>query len=60
MAFQLGTAGLLGFTNTLQLVQAGKYAEAGAAMLQSKWAQQTPNRAKRLAEQMRTGTWQLA
>ena len=57
MAFQLGTAGLLGFKSTLALVAAGKYAEAAEQMLKSKWATQTPARAKRLAEQMKTGEW---
>lgn len=57
MAFQLGTSGLLGFRSTLALVAAGKYAEAAEQMLKSKWAQQTPDRAKRLAEQMKTGEW---
>ena len=57
MAFQLGTAGLLGFKSTLALIAAGKYAEASEQMLKSKWATQTPARAKRLAEQMQTGEW---
>ena len=57
MAFQLGTAGLLGFKSTLALIAAGKYAEAAEQMLKSKWATQTPARAKRLAEQMQTGEW---
>ena len=57
MAFQLGTAGLLDFKSTLALVAAGKYAEAAEQMLKSKWATQTPARAKRLAEQMKTGEW---
>ena len=57
MAFQLGTAGLLGFKSTLALIAAGKYAEAAEQMLKSKWATQTPSRAKRLAEQMKTGEW---
>jgi lysozyme len=60
MAFQLGTEGLLGFTHTLSLVQQGKYENAAAAMLESLWAQQTPERAKRLSEQMRSGLWQFA
>jgi lysozyme len=60
MAFQLGTDGLLAFTTTLGHVRAGRYAEAAEAMLDSKWAGQTPARAKRLAEQMRTGVWQFA
>ncbi len=58
MAFQLGVAGLLGFTNTLALIQAGDYPGAAAGMLQSKWAQQTPGRAQRLSRQMATGEWQ--
>ena len=57
MAFQLGTAGLLGFKSTLALIAAGKHAEAAEQMLKSKWAAQTPARAKRLAEQMKTGEW---
>ena len=57
MAFQLGTAGLLEFSYTLGLVRDGKYAEAAMQMLKSRWAIQTPERAKRLAEQMKTGSW---
>ena len=60
MSFQLGVAGLLGFVNTLALVKAGRWEEAARGMLASKWAQQTPNRAGRLAQQMRTGEWQFA
>jgi lysozyme len=58
MAFQLGTDGLLKFVNTLAIVRAGDYTRAATAMLQSLWAKQTPERAQRLAEQMRTGVWQ--
>ena len=57
MAFQIGTAGLLEFSYTLGLVRDGKYTEASVQMLKSKWATQTPERAKRLAEQMKTGEW---
>jgi lysozyme len=60
MAFQLGVDGLLAFKNTLQLIQDGKYENAAAAMLESHWAQQTPARAKRLSDQMRTGLWQFS
>lgn len=59
MAFQMGTAGLLGFKNTLALVKAGRYTEAATGMLNSLWAQQTPGRAARMARQMETGTWQV-
>lgn len=57
MAFQMGTQGLLGFSNTLALIKDGKYENAAAALMQSKWATQTPKRAQRLADQMRTGLW---
>lgn len=60
MSFQMGVDGLLGFKNTLKLVQDGKYESAASAMLESKWAQQTPNRAKRMSDQMKTGIWQYA
>lgn len=55
MAFQLGINGLLGFKNTLRLIEQGKYDEAATNMLKSKWATQTPARAKRTAELMRKG-----
>lgn len=58
MAFQMGTAGLLGFKNTLAMVKAGRYTEAATGMLNSKWAQQTPGRAARMSRQMETGEWQ--
>lgn len=58
MAFQMGIAGLLAFKNTLPMIEAGKYQDAAKAMLQSKWAKQTPARAQRLSNQMRTGDWQ--
>lgn len=57
MAFQLGIAGLMNFKNTLAKIESGDYEGAAANMLKSKWAEQTPNRAKRMAEQMRTGKW---
>lgn len=55
MAFQMGINGLLGFKNTLKLVEQGRYNEAATNMLKSKWATQTPARAKRTAELMRNG-----
>ena len=57
MAYQLGVAGLLAFSETLARVRDGRYTEAGIAMLQSDWAKQTPQRAVRLSEQMKTGLW---
>lgn len=58
MAFQMGVAGLLGFKNTLAMVEAGRYGDAAKLMLESKWARQTPARAQRLSNQMATGNWQ--
>lgn len=63
MCFNMGIGdaatgkGLLGFRHTLALVQAGDYAGAAQAMLQSKWATQVGTRATRLAAQMKTGEW---
>lgn len=58
MAFQMGIAGLLGFKNTLRMVESGDYEAAGNGMLNSLWAKQTPARAARMAKQMSTGEWQ--
>lgn len=57
MAFQMGIDGLLGFKNTLEAVRLGQYDKAASGMLQSMWAKQTPERAGRMSEQMRTGQW---
>ena len=58
MAFNLGVSGLLGFKNTLSLIEQGKYLAASDAMLRSKWATQVKGRAVEMAAQMRTGKWQ--
>ena len=58
MTFQLGINGVMAFQDTLAKVQASDYAAAADRMLQSKWATQTPERANRLAKQMREGVWQ--
>jgi lysozyme len=58
MSFQLGIPGLMKFTRTLNLVASGNYSEAASAMLESKWATQTPNRAQEMARQMESGKWQ--
>ena len=59
MAFQMGVAGLLSFKQTLSAIRDERYAHAGGLMLQSLWAQQTPERAKRMAYQMGSGEWQV-
>lgn len=55
MAFNLGIGGLLGFKNTLAAVKEGRYADAAAGMLASKWAGQVGARAVRLASMMQKG-----
>jgi lysozyme len=55
MAFNMGLAGLLQFTNTLAAVREGRYEDAASGMLASLWARQVGPRATRLAEMMRTG-----
>lgn len=58
MAFQMGIDGLMRFRNTLTMIEQGEYSKAADEMLNSEWARQTPERAKRLATQMRTDVWQ--
>ncbi|AHF77915.1 Phage-like lysozyme [Sodalis praecaptivus] len=56
MSFQMGVQGLAGFKNTLAMIAAENFTGAASGMLNSAWARQTPARAKRHAEVMRTGT----
>ena len=55
MSYQMGVQGVLGFHGTLAACQAQQWEDAASNMLASKWASQTPKRAKRLALQMQTG-----
>jgi lysozyme len=57
MAYQMGVQGLAAFKNTLQAVIERRWNDAAAGMLNSRWARQTPERAQRHAQQMRTGLW---
>lgn len=57
MAYQMGADGLAKFINTLKAVTEKRWSDAAAGMLNSAWAKQTPNRAKRHAQQMLTGEW---
>jgi lysozyme len=57
MAYQMGVGGLLKFKGTLAAVARGDWEAAARGMLASLWARQTPARAKRTAEAMRTGAW---
>lgn len=56
MAYQMGPNGLSAFKNTLAMIAQGNFSGAAAGMLNSLWARQTPDRAKRHAEVMSSGT----
>lgn len=55
MAFNLGIRRLLGFKNTLKMVEQGRYEAAASNMLQSLWAKQVGVRARRLSDLMKKG-----
>lgn len=57
MAYQMGVSGLTGFRNMLSAINAEDWDEAVAQMLDSSWAKQTPERAQRHADVMRSGKW---
>jgi lysozyme len=58
MTFNMGIWNLLKFKHTLGCVEKHDYQGASSGMLDSLWAKQVGNRAKRLATQMLTGEWQ--
>ena len=53
MVFQLGRTGVKKFRNMWKALSEHNYVGASYEMLDSKWAKQTPNRAKAMAEQMK-------
>jgi lysozyme len=55
MAFNLGVNGLMGFRDMIEALKDRDYESAAAEALASKWAKQTPARAKRVAEMIRNG-----
>ena len=55
MRYQLGSAGIRKFRKMHNALKAGKWEKAHTEALNSLWAQQTPNRAKRVAEDLRDG-----
>lgn len=58
MAYQLGTTGLDKFKNMWKAIDLGDWGTAAKEALDSRWAkQQTPDRASRHAEVLRTGDW---
>lgn len=52
MSYQLGVKGVLNFKNMIKALKDNNYKEASIQMLDSLWARQTPNRAKRLSDRM--------
>src|SRR5438128_9461354 len=57
MAYNLGINRLLQFKEFLACVAARRWTEAGAAMLDSKWARQVGQRAHRLKAMLESDTW---
>ena len=53
MAFQLGVGGLLGFRKMLAALERGDKSTAEAEALDSRWARQTPNRAREVAAMLK-------
>lgn len=60
MAYQMGVPGLLKFVNALYYLKARLYEQAAEHFKDSLWYKQTPERAKRICQQIRTGEWQFA
>lgn len=58
MAFQMGITGVLQFQRSLAAIRDERWADAANNLLQSTWAKQTPERARRVARQIETGEWQ--
>ena len=50
MCYQLGLGGFSKFKKTISYLEKKNYLEASKEMLDSKWAKQTPNRAKKLSK----------
>lgn len=59
MCFQLGWAGLKKFRKMLKALAVKDYLTASTELLDSKYATQTPKRAKRIAKLIRTGVWEI-
>ena len=53
MVFQLGRTGVKKFRNMWKALAEHNYVGASFEMLDSRWAKQTPNRAKDMADQMK-------
>ncbi len=56
MSYQLGISGLFKFKNMWDALAVSDYQKASLEAMDSVWATQTKNRARRIAEVLRTGT----
>lgn len=54
MCFNLGVQGFLNFTDMILALESGDYERASKEMLESKWAEQVGERARKLADIMKT------
>tara|TARA_E500000305_G_scaffold104324_1_gene100551 strand:+ start:3172 stop:3579 length:408 start_codon:yes stop_codon:yes gene_type:complete len=54
MCFQMGVSGVSKFKKMLLALENGNYDKASAEMLDSLWAKQTPNRALKLSNEMKS------
>jgi lysozyme len=59
LCFQLGWVGLKKFKKMLKALTVKDYLTAAAELLDSKYATQTPKRAKRIANLIKTGVWEI-
>lgn len=55
MVYQMGEQGLRGFTNSVKMIKGREWSRAADNLLLSKWAKQTPSRAKRTTDLIRRG-----
>lgn len=59
MRFNLGAAGFRNFVGMIEAVRAGKWSQASAEALDSKWAREDvqPPRSQRIARMLASGEW---
>lgn len=58
LAFNMGVVGLMGFHNMLSAAQSGRWDDVATHLLESKYAGQVGDRARRLATQLMVNEWQ--
>lgn len=59
MCFQLGFQGLMKFKKMLEAIRVKDYEQAAYQCLDSQYGKQTPKRAKRISQLLRTGRWEI-